>query len=255
MSAPVRRFRRLPYLDVSSSRYGTLGCCSRLPRGRTGCSSYHAQRSTSNISSTSVNGVLDPHGERSILVATADAIPNLTGLDKAAQLDALRARMAAIPGRRDHAPTELPISAAPPTSSAPAGAPTQVVASAPTPGVTTITAGAEALTPSTRVRTLRTLPVPLPMAELLPNGALARGTVLSITGAGSVLVGLVASVSAAGHHVAVIGQPRFGLLAVDEHGGDLTKVAFSGVSHPVARCCATMPRRAFRSGSLGMCRL
>jgi hypothetical protein len=91
------------------------------------------------------------------------------------------------------------------------------------------------------------------LAELLPHGALARGTALSVTGAGSVLIGLVAAATAAGHHVAVIGLPKFGLLALYEHGGDLSKVAFSGVSHPVARCCATMPRRAFRSGSLGMC--
>ncbi|OAK53843.1 MULTISPECIES: hypothetical protein [Nocardiaceae] len=46
-----------------------------------------------------------------------------------------------------------------------------------------------------------------------------------MTGAGSVLVGVVAAASAAGHHVAIIGQPRFGLLAVHEHGGDLRKVA------------------------------
>ena len=41
-------------------------------------------------------------------MAAADPIPDLTGLDKTVQLDALRKRMATIPGRRDHAPTELP---------------------------------------------------------------------------------------------------------------------------------------------------
>lgn len=40
-----------------------------------------------------------------ILMAAVDAIPNIAGLDKAEQLAALRRGMAAIPGRRDHAPT------------------------------------------------------------------------------------------------------------------------------------------------------
>jgi len=65
----------------------------------------------------------------------------------------------------------------------------------------------------------------MPLSELLPRGALARGTALSITGAGSILVGLVATATAAGHHVALIGQPKFGLLAVHEHGGGLSKIA------------------------------
>ncbi|WP_256978594.1 hypothetical protein [Rhodococcus sp. 14-2470-1a] len=75
-------------------------------------------------------------------------------------------------------------------------------------------------------------PVPLPLAELLPHGALARGTAASVTGAGSVLVGLVAAASAAGHHVAIIGQPKFGLLAVHEQGGDLTRVALVNPGDP-----------------------
>lgn len=145
-------------------------------------------------------------------MTTADAAPDLTGLDKTAQLAALRRRMASIPGRRDHAPTDLPDTAAP-TVPQP-NHPTAETPDTPDP-----------LTASQRSRTLRTIPVPLPLAELLPRGALARGTALSITGAGSVLVGLVAAASAAGHHVAVIGQPKFGLLAVHEHGGDLSKVA------------------------------
>ena len=145
-------------------------------------------------------------------MAAADPIPDLTGLDKTAQLDALRKRMAAIPGRRDHAPTELP----PPEPAALASVP------APTrPEV--IESGA--FVPSVRTQTLRTIPVPLPMSELLPRGALSRGTALSVTGAGSVLVGLIAAASAAGHHVAIIGQPKVGLLAVHEHGGDLSRVA------------------------------
>ncbi|MGB3355646.1 MAG: hypothetical protein WBB00_23180 [Mycobacterium sp.] len=38
------------------------------------------------------------------------------------------------------------------------------------------------------------------------------------------LIALIAEASAAGHHVALIGQPRLSLLAVHEHGGDLAKV-------------------------------
>ncbi|OZC42420.1 hypothetical protein CH289_27480 [Rhodococcus sp. RS1C4] len=147
-------------------------------------------------------------------MAAADPIPDLTGLDKTAQLDALRMRMASIPGRRDHAPTDLP--AEPPVKPAPPNVATAAVDGA---------SDGNALTPAVRSRTLRTIPVPLPMADLLPHGALARGTALSVTGAGSVLVGLVAAATAAGHHVAIIGQPKFGLLAVHEHRGDLARVA------------------------------
>ena len=132
-------------------------------------------------------------------MASASSAPDLTGLDKATQLAALRRQMASIPGRRDHAPSDLPEPATPATS--------------------------DSLTAALASRSLRTIPVHPPLAELLPHGALARGTALSITGAGSVLVGVVAAASAAGHHVALIGQPKFGLLAVYENGGDLSKVA------------------------------
>ena len=146
------------------------------------------------------------------MAGTVDSIPDLTTLDQAAQLAALRRSIAAIPGRRDHAPTD--------SDDSPVFAPPQPHAQA------AATEGDErALSVPVRSRTLKTLPVPMPLSELLPRGALARGTALSITGAGSILVGLVASATAAGHHVALIGQPKFGLLAVHEHGGDLSKIA------------------------------
>ncbi|OZE92936.1 hypothetical protein CH299_28940 [Rhodococcus sp. 14-2686-1-2] len=161
-------------------------------------------------------------------MAAADPIPDLNGLDKTAQLDALRKRMAAIPGRRDHAPSDLP------TEQGPLAAVPASTRERPTiPAVDDEpVAGRDALTPAVSARTLRTLPVPLPLAELLPHRALARGTAASITGAGSVLVGLVAAASAAGHHVAIIGQPKFGLLAVHEHGGDLSKIALVNPGDP-----------------------
>ena len=145
------------------------------------------------------------------MAGTADTIPDLTNLDKAAQLAALRRSMAAIPGRRDHAPTD--------SDDSPAFAPSQPNAQA-----AATDGNQRALSGPMRSRTLKTLPIPMPLSELLPRGALARGTALSITGAGSILVGLVATATAAGHHVALIGQPKFGLLAVHEHGGDLSKV-------------------------------
>lgn len=143
-------------------------------------------------------------------MATVDAIADLTGLDKATQLDVLRRRMATVPGgRRDHAPAELPTITA--TGLAESVAP----ASYDEP---------EPLTDAVRGKTLRTMPVPPPLAALLPRRALARGTAITVTGAGSMLIALVAEASAAGHHVALIGQPRLSLLAVHEHGGDLAKV-------------------------------
>lgn len=148
-------------------------------------------------------------------MATANAAADLAGLDKAAQLAALRRQMASIPGRRDHAPTELPEATE-----------TAQQTSVEVSGTASAETGAdEPLTAALRARSLRTIPTPTPLSELLPHGALARGTALSITGAGSVLVGLVATASAAGHHVALIGQPKFGLLAVHEHGGDLSRVS------------------------------
>lgn len=68
------------------------------------------------------------------------------------------------------------------------------------------------------------LPVPESLAGLLPGG-LPRGAVAVLSGARSLAVGLVASVSAAGGQVAVVGLPDFGLLAAVEMGADLTRLA------------------------------
>lgn len=69
------------------------------------------------------------------------------------------------------------------------------------------------------------LPVPEGIGALLPQGGLVRGTVVSVEGAASLLLGLVASVTASGGHVAVIGQPRLGLLAAYEMGAQLERLA------------------------------
>ncbi|MFM1724832.1 hypothetical protein ABEU20_003427 [Rhodococcus sp. PAM 2766] len=72
----------------------------------------------------------------------------------------------------------------------------------------------------------RVLPVPGPLSALLPRGGLARGSVVSISGATSLLLGLLASVTADGGHAAVIGCPRLGLLAATEMGAELRRLAF-----------------------------
>ncbi len=68
------------------------------------------------------------------------------------------------------------------------------------------------------------LPVPELLAEALPAG-LPRGAVAVLSGARSLPVGMVAAVSAAGGHVAIVGLPDFGLLAAAEMGADLSRLA------------------------------
>ncbi|WP_240945289.1 hypothetical protein [Rhodococcus sp. HNM0569] len=69
------------------------------------------------------------------------------------------------------------------------------------------------------------LPVPEPLAALLPHGGLVRGSVVSVSGATSLLLGLVASITASGGHVAVVGRPQLGLLAAVEMGTRLDRLA------------------------------
>lgn len=143
-------------------------------------------------------------------MANVDVSHDLTGLDKATQLEVLRQRIATVPGgRRDQAPAELPTVTTPDRPAL----------------VAPVVDDPELISATTRAKALRTMPVPPPLAALLPRRALVRGTALSVTGAGSMLIALVAEASAAGHHVALIGQPRLSLLAVHEHGGDLKKIA------------------------------
>jgi hypothetical protein len=68
------------------------------------------------------------------------------------------------------------------------------------------------------------LPMPESLAETLPE-ALPRGSVAVASGARSLTLGVVATVTAAGGHAAVIGQPDIGLLAAVEMGADLTRLA------------------------------
>ena len=68
------------------------------------------------------------------------------------------------------------------------------------------------------------LALPQWLADALP-GPLPRGTVAVCSGARSLLLGVVAAVTAAGGNAAVIGQPDIGLLAAVEMGADLSRLA------------------------------
>ncbi|WP_067543990.1 hypothetical protein [Nocardia crassostreae] len=78
----------------------------------------------------------------------------------------------------------------------------------------------------TAVRSRReSLPVPAALESLLPDGGLAKGSVVAYTGASSLLSGLLAAVTASGAHAAVVGLPRLGLLAAAEMGARLDRLA------------------------------
>ncbi|WP_295625574.1 hypothetical protein [uncultured Corynebacterium sp.] len=67
------------------------------------------------------------------------------------------------------------------------------------------------------------VPVPAGLAGIL-DGGLVKGTVTSIDAAGAVVAGILAEVTAAGGHVALVGLPDFSALSILEHGGDLRRV-------------------------------
>ncbi|WP_420109639.1 hypothetical protein [Mycolicibacter arupensis] len=68
------------------------------------------------------------------------------------------------------------------------------------------------------------LPVPPLLAEVLPAG-LPRGTVAVLSGARSLMLGMVAAVTGAAGNAAIVGQPDLGLLAASEMGADLSRLA------------------------------
>ncbi|WP_280297694.1 hypothetical protein [Nocardia neocaledoniensis] len=69
------------------------------------------------------------------------------------------------------------------------------------------------------------LPVPGPLADLLPDGGLPKGAVVAYSGAHSLLSGLLAAVTGDGGYAAVVGLPRLGLLAAAEMGAQLSRLA------------------------------
>ncbi|WP_278314589.1 hypothetical protein [Lolliginicoccus levis] len=70
-----------------------------------------------------------------------------------------------------------------------------------------------------------TLPVPAPLREAIPGGGLAHGTTCVFSGTPLVLMGVLAEVTRAGGHAALLGLPDLGLLAAAEMGADLRRIA------------------------------
>lgn len=68
------------------------------------------------------------------------------------------------------------------------------------------------------------LEVPEMLAGAL-QGTLPKGIVAVLTGARSLPLSMVAAVTAAGGHAAIVGAPRAGLLAAAEMGADLSRIA------------------------------
>jgi hypothetical protein len=81
-------------------------------------------------------------------------------------------------------------------------------------------AGADDLLPESE----SLLALPQWLAESLPV-PLSRGSVAVLSGARSLLLSMVAAVTAAGGNVAIVGQPDIGLLAAVEMGADLSRLA------------------------------
>jgi surface antigen len=69
------------------------------------------------------------------------------------------------------------------------------------------------------------LPVAPALAPLLPEGALRRGSSLVVTGSTSLLLALVARASQEGSWVAAVGMPGVGLLAAQQAGVVLDRLA------------------------------
>lgn len=68
------------------------------------------------------------------------------------------------------------------------------------------------------------LPVPPPLADLMPDG-LRRGATTSVLGSTSLALGVLAHACASGAWSVAVGQPHLGLLAVAQAGVDLARFA------------------------------
>jgi hypothetical protein len=69
------------------------------------------------------------------------------------------------------------------------------------------------------------LPVPEPLAPLFGAGGLRRGSVLAVAGSTSLLIAVLAAVSAGGSWCAVIGLPTLGVVAAAEAGVAVDRLA------------------------------
>ncbi|MEJ2862228.1 hypothetical protein [Actinomycetospora flava] len=69
------------------------------------------------------------------------------------------------------------------------------------------------------------LPVAAPLAGLLPDGGLRRGSTVAVAGSTSLLLAVLAEASRAGSWCAVVGLPDLGVQAAAEAGLDLARTA------------------------------
>ncbi|OLT47705.1 hypothetical protein BJF85_15040 [Saccharomonospora sp. CUA-673] len=69
------------------------------------------------------------------------------------------------------------------------------------------------------------LPVARPLADLLPWGGLRRGSTVSVSGSTSVLLALLAEATAHGSWAAAVGMPRLGVVAAQEIGVEIRRLA------------------------------
>jgi hypothetical protein len=134
---------------------------------------------------------------------------------RAATIERLRRRMAAIPAR-SASPAQPSLAAL--TCDPPAA---DVEASN-----FSVPPSTEAITRATQSSmSLRTIPAPGPVADLLPHRGLVRGSTVHVAGAASLRAGLIASVTEAGGWAAIVGLPRLSLLAAAEMGAELRRCA------------------------------
>ncbi|MFT4042736.1 MAG: hypothetical protein QM673_06185 [Gordonia sp. (in: high G+C Gram-positive bacteria)] len=74
-------------------------------------------------------------------------------------------------------------------------------------------------------RMLDVLRLPGDLADLFPGKGIARGSVVSCTGARSLVAAVIAAATESGAHVGIVGLPRLSLLSIAEMGADLGRVA------------------------------
>ncbi|WP_231641901.1 hypothetical protein [Saccharomonospora sp. NB11] len=98
------------------------------------------------------------------------------------------------------------------------------------PGVSTASAVAEAAEHAKAAG--QVLPVASPLAGLLPREGLRRGSTVAVRGSTSLLLALLAEATARGSWAAVVGVPGLGLVAAEELGVELSRLAL--VPHPGA---------------------
>lgn len=109
----------------------------------------------------------------------------------------------------------------------PDGAPASTPSSA-VPAVPAVPAVSAEDTPTRRTSLLTSerppLPVPPPLADLLPDG-LRRGATTTVLGSTSLALGVLAHACASGAWAVAVGHPRLGLLAAAQAGVDLARFA------------------------------